>query len=64
VARYEPLAVKKPSACLIAYELPPHGLNIGITTIDQFGLNQLKARSDKRLCVPSELVNSSSPGGE
>jgi hypothetical protein len=56
--------VKNPTACLMVYELQPVELDSSITTIDQFGLNQLKASSGNWLCVPAQMGKPSSTDGE
>jgi hypothetical protein len=43
--------VKSSQDCLVVYELLPQKHSVRITTIDQFGLNELNAHSSNWLCV-------------
>ena len=52
----ERFPIKNPKACMLVYELLPQKCKVRITTIDLFGLNKMKARSGKWLCVPAQIV--------
>ena len=47
----EHVRVKDSQDCLIVYELLPQKHSLSISTIDQFGLNELDAQSSNWLCV-------------
>jgi hypothetical protein len=51
-------------ACMLVYEVQPHNCNVSVTTIDQFGLNALEARSGKWICVPAQLVEHTTTDAE
>ena len=52
--KYSP--VKNQESCLIVYELVPEEVSVNLTTIDQFGLNKLAAKSSKWLAVQATLL--------
>ncbi len=53
-------AIKRQDDCFVVYELEPEKVNQAFGTLDQFGLNQLKAVASGWLCVPARLVNDDS----
>lgn len=52
---------KNPNHCFMVYELQPHAVKSSVTTLDQFGLNDLETGSSKWLCASAQLVSRSKP---
>ena len=52
--------IKDSQRCMLVYELLPQEHTSSVTTIDQFGLNNLEVRSSKWLCVPAQIVDRTS----
>tara|TARA_R110002049_G_scaffold27321_4_gene94467 strand:+ start:4624 stop:5436 length:813 start_codon:yes stop_codon:yes gene_type:complete len=58
-----------PRDCFVVYQLDAQGIDVKLSTIDQFGLNRLQATESNWLCVlgslvtpdPSDSVDSASP---
>ena len=44
----------------LIYEVRPHEPKISVTTMDQFGLNELDVQSSKWLAVPVQMVRPAS----
>lgn len=53
---HEHSPIKTARRCLVVYELLPQKHDITVTTIDQFGLNNLEAQSSDWLAVDAEMV--------
>lgn len=45
-----------PTACFVVYELDPQDCTQKVSTLDQFGLNQIEVTSSRWLCVHAALL--------
>ena len=52
----EHFPVSHPSDCLVVYELDELEHTESVSTIDQFGLNELRTKQSKWLCVRAVLL--------
>jgi hypothetical protein len=54
---HEYFPIKNVSRCLVVYELQPQKVQAKVSTVDQFGLNQLTIDSLDRLVVSGEIAS-------
>jgi hypothetical protein len=56
---HEHFPIEGPEGCFVVYELESNKLSAKVSTIDQFGLNELRVESCVWLCVPAKIISDS-----
>jgi hypothetical protein len=52
--------IKHQEHCMLVFEMQGRPCDVNLTTLDLFGMNRLKAKSSKWICVPAEVVENPS----